>query len=232
MTTRDRVIQAFWKVEGVTYFSHEEPFHLTNFIDGMAWLGVLAGAARIAKDPEVEGLCVAWLNTLSQVGPDARNFSPRNLDDSWVPSESIPGLWYKPKPQSFAGPAALHWAYSLDVPVEVENIPAPYTYAQLLCWVADWYGKAVKHFEFLRQHINSLMFAHLLLRKRPPNSLIFAAKDNPLYSYLFGIPCNAVYSDRAGAWPAKNVWGAGEKDQVYTPVCQLAAEYLQSSLVK
>jgi len=229
MSVRQQVINSF-DTKHLCTFSHEIPYRLTNFIDGMAWIGVLAGAAHKAGDTEVEELCKVWLTTVATVGEDARNYAPYQVKDEWLPSKSLSGYWFKEKPQSFAGPAAYHWAIKQGVDLPKDAVRDVEGTAGLLCSAAPVYGWLVKHFTFLRQHFNSFIFAHLLLGKTPPSSMEFSTQNNPFYAYLYGTTVDYTYSMHVSAWPAKHVWGAEEKNKTYTPVCQLASDYLQSTL--
>jgi len=164
------------------------------------------------------------------VGKDARNFAPERIKDSWKSSPVYNGLWFKQKPQSFAGPAAYHWAIEQGTPLPYDMVQDVKSTARWICTLAPLYGWLVKYVSPLRQHFNSFMFAHMLLGKIPPDSMKFSIQDNPFYAYLYGIKESRTYSMHVSAWPAKHVWGTEEKSKTYTLVCQLASNYLQSTL--
>jgi len=229
MTNRELVINSFDQ-DHMCGFSHVVPFRYTNFIDGMAWVSVLAGASHMVGDTEVENLCVRYLTTLVTVGDDARNFAPFPVKDNWLPSRAFQGYYYKEKPQSFAGPCSYLWASECGCALPTDFVDDVRSTAKLYCWLAPLYGLLVNRLDFLKQHLNSVMFAHMLVGKKPPSSLEWTTKDNPFYAYLYGTTVDFEYSKHVSAWPAKHVWGYDEDRDTYTPVCQLASEYLQSTL--
>jgi len=218
---RQQVIDAF-DTENHYAFSHVMPHKYTNFIDGLAWLSILAGSANLVGDNKVMKYCDKWCCFLLEISKDARNFAPVQVDDNWKPS-NVAGIWYKEKPQSFAGPCANQWRHGDR---SVFNVK---TTAMALTFIAPVYGHLVRWIKPLRQHLNSVMFAHMLLNRKPPSSLLFAAKNNMIYSYLYGIKCEAHYRNTS-VWPARNVWDGEEKETTYQPVCELAGRYMQQYL--
>lgn len=227
MGCRSQVLEGFR--EDYTY-SHVLPFEYTNFIDGMAWVSTLWGAALLVGDDEIAAHCGGFIWNLLEVGPDARNFAPFQVKSSWVMSPNQPGYWFKRKPQSFAGPAALRFAINQGADIEPSRVVDVRGQAKVFRALAWPFGYLIRYVKPLRQHINSVMFAHLIAGARPPKSMHFLAHNNPLYSWLYKERCEALYLN-TGPWPAKDYPGNAEiKTQTYTPVCQLAAEYLQSTL--
>ena len=218
--TRYEVLKSF-SDEGE--YSHVIPARIENYIDGMFHIGMLAVAATIVRDNEVANKACEWLQKLPQ---GARNWAVRQPASDWV---LMGGKWCKMKPQSFAGPCAVEWARSVGAHVKQQSHQVHDT-AKLLRLVAWPYGVAIRYIKPLRQHLSSVMLAHLLTGKTPPDTLKFAAKKNPLYSYQFGILNFSEYPENAGPWPAKNVWGYPQKEKIYTPICQLVADYLQKDL--
>lgn len=232
---REKVISAF-RPEDEYAFSNEIPFRYNNFIDGQAWVGMLAGAARLAGDSIVESLASKYLTGLSVVGKDARTFAPYKVSGSWLESTAIyfKGYYYKQKPQGFAGPCAIRWAEKLGVYIWPDK---KYDYVKYIAMamviIAPLFGYLIRFIPYLRQHINSIMFAHFLLGKKPPKSMMFLAKDNMVYSYLYRLPCDTLY-ENTGIWPAKDYPGESEIriDKEYTPICNLVGLYLQQALKK
>jgi len=229
MDIRDRVISAFRPEEGYTY-SHRLPFRYSNFIDGMAWVGMLCGAARIAQDWELIELTEGYLINLLLVGPDARNFGPTaKTSPEWERSAHMPGYSYKVKPQSFAGPAALRWAVSKGARVDLSLVPDVTRTARALCLVSPLFGLLVKHIKSLRQHVNSVMFAHLLTDSNTPSTMKFLEIKNPVYQYIGSgavVDTDFVYPN-TGPWPAKD-WpdSPSVPEGDYTPLCSLVGQLL------
>lgn len=225
---RRQVIDSF--DETYDTFSHVIPFHYTNFIDGKAWLTMTCVACYLAGDIEIYQLCFKWLRLLNTVGKNARNFAPYQVKDSWKQSKTIPPFWYKEKPQGFAAPCAAAWANKQGVPIECSKSKKWIkTQAKAMCFVAPLFGYLIRYIPYLRQHINSVMMAHLLLDRKPPESMRFLAKDNMIYSYQYGIKCDTLYPDDEGIWAAKN-YSSNKKSNIYTPICNLTGIYLQKEL--
>lgn len=226
---REQVIAAFKPREGYT-FSHVLPFTYTNFIDGMAWVSVLAGACKVHGDTEIQELSEGYLNNLILSGKDSRNFAPTSdAPAGWKFSE-MPGYSYKEKPQAFAGPCALEWAIKQGCNIEPMWVKTVMDKAELYTEVSWLFGYLIKWIKPLRQHVNSVMFAHMLTGKRPPQSMHFLAENNMIYSWLYAEKCEANYPN-TGIWPAKD-WPGNkeEKKQKYTPICDLIGRYLQGTL--
>jgi len=226
MNIRSQVVSAFRPEEGYTY-SHKLPFHYSNFIDGMAWVGMLCGAAYKAQDWELIELTECYLNNLLLVGPDARNFGPTcKVAPDWIHSEHMPGFSYKRKPQAFAGPAALHWAVSKGARLNTKRIPNITSTAKMLCAVALPFGYLIRYIPALRQHINSVMFAHLVTGKQVPSSMRFLNKNNPVYQYISGTYVQEFTYPSNSPWPAKNWPGTEGTIKNYTPLCTLVGQLL------
>lgn len=226
---RQQVIAGFRPDEGFSY-SHILPFAYSNFIDGMAWVSILSGSCRLVKDDVLADICDKYLQTLIDVGKDARNFAPFQVKDDWKHSPTMLGYWYKEKPQAFAGPCALYWAISCGSTVDPKGLAIPDGTARWLCRLAPLYGLLFRHISGLRQHMNSIMFAHLLIGKRPPDNMAWITAENMVYSYIYSRRCEANYPN-TGAWPAKDIaFDRTEKAQKYTPTCDLAGRYMQMSL--
>jgi hypothetical protein len=203
-------------------YSHVLPFRRSGYVDGMFHLGMLAGAARLAGDDLLEGDACRWLRVLSSHG-EARNWFAAPHEGYEPAGEH----WVKPGTQSFAGPAAVQWARAqgcnVEAPEDVRGM------ARLFCALAWPFGWAIRAIPGLRQHLNSVMLAHLLLDRRPPASMAFLAARNPLYSWQFGTECVVEEYANTGPWPAKDWPGpiTVTGSEQYTPVCSLVARYLR-----
>ena len=252
-SAREKVLSAFHPE--TFYYSHVLPFEYDNWIDGMAWVGILCGAAYKVGDTELAGKCEKYLKRLLEVGKDARNFAPTQLKNDWKPSKTIQGYWYEEKPQSFAGPAGLRFAIdngaSLNDPFQIKSR------ARLMVLGGWSFGYLVRWFSWLRQHVNSMFLAYLVLGKKPPTSMLWLCEDNPFYSYIAGVKCETVYPDmhrmsegetversevvplckrKPSSWVFRQ-WLKGEyiregdqKLSEYTPAAELVGFYLQSTL--
>jgi hypothetical protein len=236
-------------------YSHEVPFTYSNFIDGMAWIGLLCGACHVAGDDELIKKTERYLSILLRVGKDARNFAPKQVNPEWKKSENIDGLFYLEKPQSYAGPFALQFAIQcgakLDNPFDKEKSAEFFAdWSNLYGYLLNipWFGK-----KYMRQHLNTIMVACLVSRKKPGESLEWLYKSNPFYAYIAGVnmdveyPPDTVYSDEKiiehkdiqeiskrepspwvwKQWPTKECIGNGTILKKYTPVAYLTAYYLQ-----
>lgn len=241
-------------------FSNVVPFEYNNFIDGMAWIGLLCGAALKYGDKEVADKCQLFLHTLLRVGKDARAFAPRQVSDNWKRSK-IEDLWYREKPQSFAGPVGL--AFAIENGAQLENPFNIKLKAKIFTLLGDLFGKALFWpiiGEWMKQHVNSILLAYLILEKKPPRSLDFLA-SNPFYAYIFGekmtveYPPDTRYTSgktierddimpisrwKPSIWIWKN-WPYGEyvydgqgtptyRSESYSPIAYLTAYYLQETL--
>lgn len=255
---RKATLDAFDKNTLVYY--HSKPYQYSNFIDGMAWVGILCGAAYKEGDLELARMAERYLNRLLLIGPNARNFAPEKVDDSWKESPTIDGYWYKEKPQSFAGPVGVYFAKkmgaNIDIP-ESSKLPDPHGTARLFTLIAPIFGHLVYYIPWLRQHVNSMFLAHLLLDKKPPESMEYLSKENPFFSYMFAIPCVVSYPEvsrysqgrtvtqsnivplrdrKPSSWVFRN-WPydlyikEGEVLPIeYTPIWMVVGEYLQNTL--
>jgi len=164
MLPEDEVLAAF-NPDNFYYYSTDKKEY-SNFIDGMAWCGLLLGACLSCGDTtalKIAAMCTEYLRNIMNVGPDARTYAPEQVTDSCTESTSMPSMWYKQKPQSFAGPAGLHFAVSqgaqLDNPFDIMGQAKLFTsmgwlFGYALSWpiVGKW----------LRQHINSVWLAYLI----------------------------------------------------------------------
>ena len=256
---RYKVLDAFDPLTGA--YSHVTPYQQNHFIDGMAWVSLLAGAARLYGDVKVEAKCVQYLNTLTFLGnihygdPLAlRSFGPGPISNRW----NHHGKHYTlKKPQAFAGPAAYCWARDQGCKFDETGIEKPkmtglFTnklFSTIFGYAATWISP-------LRQHINSVMLAHLLEDDKPPKSLRYYSQNNPFYSvitgedyYTYAFPPNydleggrvvdseapTAFDRRApGPWPGKNhVTSLYTYDipmvpvgNPYTPSCWLFCYYM------
>jgi len=248
------------------------PWVPSGYIDGMFHVAMLVGAS---DDAEIRIAGVSWLNMLARMGPDARNFYHTSLENQypWLREWELRGEYrVKVASQSFAGPAALCWAqrrgllkdynvrrsYSgVKLLCKGYNVDSPYSKAKFLCYCAWAFGYIVRWMPALKQHINTMFLAHLLMEECPPSSMKWLAYDNPFYLYLYGEkhktewPVMSKYSEgnrvdtkspskfceRApGSWVAKNYCMTqylkiGEVyPSAFTPVCQYVVSCLQDSL--
>jgi len=253
---RDQVIEAF-DPENHYFFSQVLPRRATNYIDGLFHIGMLAGAAQIVGDGLVAAQAKCWIMQLLLCGNDARNFANSQVTEDWKYNETQ-GLWVKHKPQSFAGPAAIWWANKHGASIPTAGLPNPMFKAKVFCMLGRLFGHAVKYISWLRQHVNSMFLAYLLLGKKPPASMAWLAYDNPFYRYIYGIKDvvakfpdprkynrgKRIYVDEyvdfkdrePDSWPAKN-WPYAKYTREgeplgwqYTPICELVTYYLQGTL--
>jgi len=236
MSVRGEVLRGLREVGPFVTYSHVLPFQYTGFIDGQAWGGVGLGSALIAGDQELADYFKNYLVSMIKMGKHTRNFAPEMVGDDWVPAD-VSGWFRKVKPQAFAGPCALAWANKQGADIDPKWVPDVTSMAKLYCFIAPIFKFLLSlHWGdkyWFRQHVNSVMFAHLLLDKKPPKNLKFLAKDNMVYSYIFKeyIGTDHQYPTNAGPWPAKNWPGSKvEKASRYTPLCQLCGQYMQESL--
>ena len=230
MTTRSQVISGFNPNKHYA-FSHVMPVKYESFIDNMAWIGTLCGAACIAGDAQIKYICEQHLNTLVESGQDARNYAPVKVNDSWEINPFFPGYWVRRKEQYHAGPVGLYWAIRHGADLKTDWVHRPFRLASAMRVMGPAFGYLIRVLPILRQHTNGFMFAYMLVDKTPPRSMKFLTKNNPFYSALYGIRCDYRYPGNAGIWPAKN-WPGKEvvKTRTYAPICQLAADFLQGAL--
>jgi len=255
---RSLVLSSF---DDETYcYSHVIPFRHSNFIDGMAWVGVLCGAAHKIGDVSIAQKAENYLYRLMEVGPDARNFAPVQVDDDWMPSETIPGYWYTQKPQAFAGPAGLQFA--IDCGARLHN---PYSISWkarlmvLFGWLFGYVSRGGISWlsVFVRQYTNSMFMAHLITRSKVPTSMLWLCEDTALFQYIAGIKSFTEYPDpsrttgghteevdqvvpmkdrKPSAWVFRNwlktryIRDGVPVDEKYTPIWQVVGDYLQSTI--
>lgn len=250
---RPKVLEAFNKDN--FYYSHVLPAKFSDFIDGMAWTGILCGAALKVNDIEIADLCRGYIRNILKVGKDARNYAPLQVKEDWVPSTTMPGFWYTVKPQAFAGPAALTFANNCGAGIETDlDVKLQ---AKMMVAGGFFYGILAKHISALRQHIDSMWFAHLMLNKKPSSTMLWMTEENPLFAYIAGKKQTVTYPDphrftegvtaaeksivplkdcEPSAWifrrdPFNRYTRAGiPMQQEYTPIWQLVGDYLQDSL--
>lgn len=255
---RARVFGAFNRSDH--YFNHVSPYGYTNFIDGMAWVGLMCGAALRVGDTELAEECRCYLKQLVYVGPDARNYAPGDKapgGDHWVASPTVFGFKYYLKAQSFAGPAGLEFANQCGAGVESPYHRSVYSKAKMFTALGMFYGWLYRPVPWLRQHANSMFLAYLIRKKHPPRSMRWLCLGNPFFSYIAGEHCNVlplatrkfvngktvesktyvtVPEAKPSIWPFRHdVFRAYEGDgtldsRSYTPIAELCATYLQHSL--
>ena len=246
MAREDDLILAAIRTDVLRGFSGEVYKHVldepVSGIDNLGILSLLAGASHKARDYEIEDLCVKWINTCLSIHEDCRNFDvvPH---DGW----KYNGQYYwKRKPQASAGPFSLEWARKVGC-----NVPSVWNVDMSACLfslVPSWLIK-LKPF---RQHLNTVMLAHLVLGEKPGSSWHWASKYNPFYSYIRGIPCPVQYrqiyktvesvetdyivpmANRVGSQWVWKQWpytaSVSRSHKQYTPAALLVAYYLQQSL--
>jgi hypothetical protein len=250
---RAQVIEAFDGAAGG--YSNVLPRACNNFQDGLAWVGMCWGACLKVKDHEVAELCERFCKVLLEVGKDARNFAPVQVDSDWVKSTTYPKLWYVSKPQAFEGPAALEFAIQCGAQIKSPFNPGPT--ARFMVATASAFGWMSKWSSWLRGYLNSMWTAHLVLKKKPASSMLWSAEENPFFSYIAGNKCDVAYPSmrrylkssetsekkvvpfqkaKPSAWPFRrdpfnSYSGDGEQEQEsYTPIAQLVGDYLQRTL--
>jgi len=230
MTTREKVLAAFHDPCG---YYHQEPHVQRNYIDGMFHVGMLAYAADLAGDLEIqiEAECyirILAANSIRAYGPEKLSDDWKRMDDYW----DAPIVYGHTKPQSFAGPVAMWMADPMVA--ELFDVPKPDTKAKLLTIIGRILPWIFLHDPF-KQHLNSLMLSYLYLGKRPPSALKRITVNNPVYAYIFGEKLEAYeqYPTFLSAWPAKNMYwydGTWTGSKQYTPTCQLVGDMLQESM--
>jgi len=181
---RTKTLQSFKIIDGLTYYSEVVPFRITGHIDGLYQWCLLAGAARNAGDHQVESIAISAITSVLKYGHDVRYIcnEPRDGLD-----EVDTGVWAKRKPQVYAGPLAYSWAVKQGCDLE----PWPDDMEQMAKWMCCiskayfWIIKRSRLFN-LRQHINTIMLAHLLLDRRPPSTASFLLQGNAFYAAIAG----------------------------------------------
>lgn len=231
-------------------FSHVIPYDIQNYIDGLFHISMLAGASKIAGDDLLLSYAKCWILQLQLCGIDVRNYSPTDPGDWEYCDEQQ--LYVKRKAQSFAGPCALAWANKQGC--NIHNGYPDITRTAKLLVASGWaYGYLVRWIKALRQHMNSIFMAYILLGKTPPNSMEWLTYDNPFYKYIYGKKyviakwpgrkTSQGHVEEASSpqgfqarepdiWPAKNwvySYYVNDGEPVtwrYTPICQLICFYL------
>jgi hypothetical protein len=252
---RQVVLDAFNEVDG--YYNHQKPYGYADYIDGMGHIGVLVGAALMVGDAELAEKGERYLKTLLAVGKDARNYAPLQSKPDWVASTTMPGFYYIQKAQDFAGPAGLNFAVRCGAqtgnPFDIESK------AKMLVSLGWLFGYAVKYVSALKQHINSMWLAHLVLCRKPAESMMWMCEENPFYSYIAGKKCSVEHPSlcrfingdsktekqvvplknaKPTAWifrrdPFESYFDADQSGRgpiAYTPTAFVVADYLQSTL--
>ena len=246
--------QAFEESTG--YYSHTIPHGYSDFIDGMAWVGLLCGASRKVGNFTLADKCQRYLQTLIDVGKDARNYAPIQVSDDWKPSQSIAGYWYKEKPQSSAGPLALEFAMRNGATIQVpEYLQEKIEHGKNLTTWGFAFGLASRGVSSLRQHLNTMFMAYLASEKKPIWTMRWAYKENPFFSYIGGVKCSVKYPGNRKLMNVQKFkrWGVAEFEKTkpnswvfrrdpfveytgeatghqYTPIWMVVGEYLQSTL--
>lgn len=260
VVARDEVLNAFNSEN--YYYYNDSRLGYNDFKDGMAWTGLLCGACLKAGDPtalKIARKCEEYIRNIINVGPDARSYAPIQVEEDWIKSGTMPGMWYKKDAQSFAGPAGLRFAIDcgaqLNTPFKIMSRARLYvSLGGLFGTLLDWplIGK------MLRQHVNSIMLAHLITKSKVPESLMWLVRENPFYGYIAGkkmevvAPPSARYVQghseerkevvplakrKPSTWIWRN-WPKSEyvadisipQDWSYTPAAYVTAKYLQDSL--
>jgi hypothetical protein len=115
--------------------------------------------------------------------------------------------------------------------------PGVETKAKLFCMISPIVLYGYKTVSFLKQHVNSVMLAHLLLGKKPGGYEELYV-DNPFYNYIRGVKCPvpdyAVRKPWGSAWLWKQfpVERTIPEDMAfeYTPTALYVAQALQETL--
>ena len=247
MTPRDKYLSAF--KNGV--YSQVLPWRMTNYIDGLFHHSMVCGAAYMAQDTEIWLTSKTWIERLLSLDIEARNFAFEQVTESWEPCGQY---WIKRKPQSFAGPAALHWAIEHGAGVNSGGLDRPNPWFMII--TGGVFGYLVKWVDLLSQHINSYFLAYMLEGKKPPKSMYWLAWDNPFYLWLYGEELYCEFPGRKttegkivkskdvpfryrepDTWPIKNrpnrlYLNEGEEvNWEYTPICELFVDLLENQNV-
>lgn len=260
MTTneaRNLVIQAI--NQDNFYYSHVLPPVYTDWIDGLAWGSLARGAALLKEDFELASLFYEYTQRIMTVGENARNYAPFPVKEDWIASTIMPGFWYKKKPQSFAGPAALKWSNKCAKMKNKPLVENPFNIdrkAQLMTSTGWLFGNLCRWFKYPRQHINSYWLAYLCLNKKPPKAMLWMAEENPFFSFIAGIKCVVSYPElyrtsegyeimrkvvmplclcEPSAWifrrdPFVEYVRKGMPTKQYTPIWKVVGDYLQGLL--
>lgn len=255
---RDMLLSAY---NDVGCYFHRLPMEDDDFIDGMAWNGILLGAARIAGDAELGVKAFRYLDILTRVGPtpfSARNFSDHCVDSAkWLPSPNINGLWYYAREQSMAGPFGVIFANQCGG----SQVAIPETLVKMkahaLCVLGLVFGVLARQFPYFRQHLNTVFTAHLICKRKPAFTMLWATEENPYFSYIAGKKITVSYPDvyrttsmeerveenvvplanaKPSAWIFRRdpfvryILNGAPFGRAYVPIWQVVGEYLQQSL--
>jgi len=238
------------------YFYHTIPHGYSNFIDGMAWVGLLCGASYKVGNIPLAKKCETYLQNLIDVGKDARNYAPLPVQDNWVASQSMPGMWYKEDPQSSAGPLGLQYAINCGAQINVPDyLQNKIEQAKKLTTWGFVFGISARSVSSLRQHLNTMFMAYLVKGKSPSWSLRWAYKENPFFSFVGRKKCSVKYPSniklsnvtKITSWAVTeleyskpNAWvfrrdpfveyRGDPTSQQYVPIWMVVGEYLQSTL--
>jgi hypothetical protein len=236
---RKKVLQAF-NVQNGTY-RHVLTDPVIGGIDNLGMLSILAGAAKIAGDTQVQQFAEEWCNTCTSISKNCRNFDVVPHDGWFNTGE----YYWKEKPQCYAGPFGYEWARNQGC-----NLPKIWD-VPLAKWIAMVPSIFIRYLGF-KQHLNTCMVAKLLEGNRPGSSWDWAKEDNAFYSYIAGEKCRIpqmnIYSSkttkdvkeivpiqqRQGSQWIWKQWPFTRciefTDREYTPTALLIGEYLQGSL--
>lgn len=238
------------------YFYHIIPHGYSNFIDGMAWVGLLCGASLKVGNQILIKKCERYLQTLIDVGKDARNYAPLPVKNDWKESQTMPGMWYKEDPQSSAGPLGLEFALQNGANINIpEYLQKSIEQAKKLTTWGFVFGLSSRAISPLRQHLNTMFMAYLINGKKPPLTMRWAYKENPFFSYVGGEKCSVKYPDnrklkdeikikkhavaelektKPNAWVFRRdpfIEYTGEPTSMqYVPIWMVVGEYLQNTL--
>ena len=251
---RTKVLDAYDSDTG--YYYSTIPHVYNEFIDGMAWNTPLIAACYKVGDLELAAKAEKYVQTIINVGKDARTFAPHKVDDEWLESSSIPGMWYKEKPQSHAGPLGLKFAMDNGAQLMVPDYLKEKWESGIKLTKIGWaFGFSVKYISGLKQHINTMFSAYLAKGKKPSWTMRWMYKENPYFSYIGRKKCVVEYPDmhklnnvkktkckkvvdmkyaKPTTWIFRRdpltKYEGDKSDREYTPIARLTGEYLQMSL--
>jgi hypothetical protein len=198
------------------YFYNEKPYRYNGFIDGMAWVSILAAAANRVGDTELAEKSRVYVQRIIDVGKDARTYAPFQVDSDWKQSSAIPGYWYLEKPQENAGPLALKFAMDSGVNFNVPDyLKKKIDSALRLRYLGIPFGIAAKYVGGVRQHIDSMFLSYLAAREKPAFTMKWLCEENPLFSYVFKKRCFVAYpKDR------RYVNGESKEESIIVPFAE------------
>ena len=251
---RQKVLDAYDPDTG--YFYSTIPHKYDGFIDGMAWNCPLIAACYKVGDMELAKKAERYVQTIIDVGKDARTFAPFRVKDDWIKSKNIEGLWYKEKPQSSAGPLGLKFAMDNGAKLNVPDYLKEKWESGMNLTKLGWaFGFSVRYISSLKQHINTMFTAYLAKGKKPSWSMRWMYEENPYYSYIGKKKCFVEYPDmhklantkkteskkvvdmkyaKPSTWIFRRdpltKYEGDRTDIEYTPIARLVGEYLQMSL--